>query len=140
MKEVLLRVQKAIQEGSQANYSFVTDIQDDVMIITELNGIALPIALTVDMENNVIIAQSSLFHKASLTEVEKNTLNEAILDSNLETPLSNVATSNGVYVMVGELSVDSKDSVIFEEIECLATNSWDFASSIKSELLDKVSA
>lgn len=75
-----------------------------------------------------VVAESVLFPVSSVTDASG--LNELILKSHQLVPLSTVGISSisgqEYYVAFGALSVDSKDSVLVEEIESLFANIPEF--------------
>jgi uncharacterized protein YjfI (DUF2170 family) len=130
---VLNKVVEAVQNGSVEGLNLSAEIQDDVVIITEANGLCLPVMI-LEVEDT-LLAQSSIAPLSLIPEEERPVFYEAILQSNPSTNLTDVGLVDGNVVAYGSLSSDSKVEVIFQEIETLIYNASEFAASINQEFL-----
>lgn len=133
----LQEIAKMINLSQNTTHDFLAEVKDDIVVITDKNELALPVALSLNELTGVILVQSAIIPVAVIPESERAILNFAILESNINTPLSSVGILNGVYVMFGELSANSSDADLLLEIETLVENTNEFTASIRSEYLQK---
>ena len=106
------------------NPEWVVELEGDCVSISNDEGIDV----FVYAGETQIVAESVLFPVSGVTDSAG--LNELILKSHQLVPLSTVGISSisgqDYYVAFGALSVDSKESVLVEEIESLFANIPEF--------------
>lgn len=106
------------------NPEWVVELEGDCVSISNDEGIDV----FVYAGETQIVAESVLFPVSGVTD--NAGLNELILKSHQLVPLSTVGISSisgqDYYVAFGALSVDSKESVLVEEIESLFANIPEF--------------
>lgn len=130
-KEALLTLAK-----TQADW--VVESEGDCLNIANDEGIDV----FVYVGNQQILVESALFATDSVKDTNK--LNELILRSHQLLPLTaisiNTIGEQEYYVAFGALSVDSKDSVVIEEIETLFNNVTEFLDLYSDYLNEEVVA
>ena len=126
---------KALAESQS---SWVVDAEGDCLRISNDEGIDAFIYVG----DKQIIAETALFPAAKVTD--KATMNDLILRTHYLLPLTTICINKidgeDYYVAFGSLSVDSKDSVIVEEIETLFANVGEFLELYNEHLIEEAAA
>ncbi|MCV2403181.1 YjfI family protein [Marinomonas sp. C2222] len=104
--------------------SWVVESEGDCLAVSNDEGVDV----FVYVGGRQILVEAALFSTKSVKD--KAALNELILRSHHYVPLTSVCIKNianeDYYVAFGALSVDSKDTVVMEEIETLFENVTEF--------------
>ncbi len=118
---------------AEAQSDWVVEAEGDCLAISNDEGIDA----FVYVGNQQIVVETALFPASSVSD--QNALNALILRTHQLVPLTTVCLSQiggeEYYVAFGALSVDSKDSVVIEEVEMLFENTSEFLD-LYNELLD----
>ena len=118
--------------------SWVVDAEGDCLSITNDEGLDAFIYVG----DRQILAETALFPAAKITD--KATLNDLILRTHHLLPLTTICISKiggeDYYAAFGSLSVESKESVVVEEIETLFANVGEFLELYKEHLNGEASA
>lgn len=131
MKTTIEMIISAISSNESATHDFVTTVEDGVVTVIDKNELALPIQLVVsDLAINARIVIAPL---EVVPEDERGAFALAVLEANPMINLSDVGIVAGNFVMSGSLSSDSKESVIFQEIETLIYNANEFGASLSND-------
>lgn len=113
-----------LKELAEKQANWVVEAEGDCLTISNDEGIDA----FVYVGNQQIIVETALFPADDVTDVAA--LNGLILRSHHLLPLTaiciNKIGNDDYYIAFGALSVDSKDSVIIEEIETLFANTGEF--------------
>jgi uncharacterized protein YjfI (DUF2170 family) len=127
-----------LKEIAESQPSWVVDEKGDCLSITSDDGIDAYIYVG----EQQIIAETTLFPAAKVTD--KATMNDLILRTHHLLPLTTICINNiggeDFYAAFGSLSVDSKGSVIVEEIETLFANVGEFMELYKDHLMKENAA
>lgn len=109
---------------AEAQSDWVVESEGDCLTISNDEGIDA----FVYVGDQQIIVETALFPAADVSDTKA--LNELILRSHHLLPLTaiciNKIADEDYYIAFGALSVDSKDSVVIEEIETLFANTGEF--------------
>lgn len=128
----------ALLKLAEAQPSWVVESEGECLNISNDEGIDV----FVYVGNQQILAESALFSTSSVKDA--NALNSLILRSHQLLPLTaisiNTIGDEEYYVAFGALSVDSKDSVVIEEIETLFNNVTEFLDLYSDYLNEEVVA
>ena len=123
---------KALKTLAEAQSAWVVEQEGDCLSISNDEGIDA----FVYVGSRQILVETALFPVESVTNTA--TLNELVLRSHHLLPLTaiciNKIAGEEYYVAFGALSVDSKDSVVVEEIETLFANVGEFLELYKEHL------
>jgi uncharacterized protein YjfI (DUF2170 family) len=115
---------KSLKELAESQPSWVVEAEGECLTISNDEGIDA----FVYVGSQQVIVEAALFPASDVKDV--NALNELILRSHHLLPLTaiciNKIAEQDYYIAFGALSVDSKDSVIIEEIETLFANTGEF--------------
>ena len=115
---------ETLKELAQKQPSWVVEAEGDVVNVSNDEGVDAFIYVG----NQQIVVETPLFPAASVTD--QAALNDLILHSHHLLPLTSICISpiagEDYYLAFGALSVDSKESVIVEEIETLLDNVGEF--------------
>ena len=115
---------EALKALADAQPTWVAEQEGDCLSISNDEGIDA----FVYVGGRQILVETALFPVASVTDTAA--LNELILRSHHLLPLTaiciNTIAGEEYYIAFGALSVDSKDSVVVEEIETLFANVGEF--------------
>lgn len=126
---------KALAESQS---SWVVDAEGDCLRISNDEGIDAFIYVG----EKQIIAETALFPAAKVTDTA--TMNDLILRTHHLLPLTTICINKidgeDYYAAFGSLSVDSKDSVIVEEIETLFANVAEFLELYNEHLTVEAAA
>ncbi len=127
-----------LQEIAESQPSWSVEKQGDCLSITSEDGIVAYIYVG----EQQIIAETALFPAAKVAD--KATMNDLILRTHHLLPLSTVCINNiggdDFYTAFGSLSVDSKGSVVVEEIQNLFANVGEFMELYKDHLIKEKAA
>lgn len=108
----------------EAQSDWVVESEGDCLTISNDEGIDV----FVYVGGQQILVETALFSTSSVKD--KAALNELVLRSHHYVPLTAICINNiageDYYVAFGALSVDSKDSVVIEEVETLFNNVAEF--------------
>ena len=108
----------------ESKNDWIVESEGDCLTISNDEGIDV----FVYVGGQQILVETALFATSSVKD--KAALNELILRSHHYVPLTAICINNiggqDYYVAFGALSVDSKDSVILEEVETLFNNVTEF--------------
>lgn len=123
---------------TESQSSWVVEAEGDCLSISNDEGINAFIYVG----DKQIIAETTLFPAAKVTS--KATMNDLILRTHHLLPLTticiNTIDGEDYYTAFGSLSVDSKDSVIIEEIETLFANVEEFLELYNEHLTEEAGA
>lgn len=115
---------KSLKELAESQPSWVVEAEGECLTISNDEGIDAFVYVGAQQ----VIVEAALFPASDVKDV--NALNDLILRSHHLLPLTaiciNEIAEQDYYVAFGALSVDSKDSVIIEEIETLFANTGEF--------------
>mgnify|MGYP005990551307 CR=1 FL=1 len=115
---------QSLKDLAQSQPTWVVEAEGDCLTISNDEGIDTFVYVGAQQ----VIVETALFPASDVKDV--NALNELILRSHHLLPLTaiciNKIADQDYYVAFGALSVDSKDSVIVEEIETLFANTGEF--------------
>ncbi|TBR38436.1 DUF2170 family protein [Marinomonas agarivorans] len=129
---------EALLALAETRSDWVVESEGDCLSIANDEGIDV----FVYVGNQQILVESALFATSSVKDVAA--LNNVILRSHQLLPLTaisvNTIGSEEYYVAFGALSVDSKDSVVIEEIETLFNNVTEFLDLYSDYLNEEVVA
>ncbi len=129
---------ETLKELAESQATWVVDTKGDCLCITSDDGIN---AFIYAGEQQVI-AEATLFPADMVAN--KATLNDLILRTHNLLPLTTVCINmigdEEFYVAFGSLSIDSKGSVIVEEIETLFANVGEFLELYKDHLNEEAAA
>jgi len=129
---------ETLKELAESQPSWVVDSKGDCLNITNDDGIDAYIYAG----EQQIIAETTLFPAAQVTD--KAAMNELILRTHHLLPLTTICINKigdeDFYAAFGSLSIDSKDSVIVEEIETLFANVGEFLELYKDHLHEETAA
>ncbi len=127
-----------LKEIAQSQSSWVVDEKGDCLSISNDEGIDAYIYAG----EQQIIAETALFPAAMVTD--NAAMNDLILRTHHLLPLTTICINKiggeDFYTAFGSLSVDSKDSVIIEEIETLFANVREFMELYKDHLTKETAA
>ena len=127
-----------LKELAQSQSSWVVDAEGDCLTISNDEGIDAFIYVG----ESQIIAETALFPAAKVTD--KALMNDLILRTHHLLPLTTICINKiggeDYYVAFGSLSIDSKDSVIVEEIETLFANVGEFLELYNEHLTEEAAA
>lgn len=114
----------SIKVLAETQPSWVVEAEGDCLNVSNDEGIDV----FVYVGNQQIVVESALFPASSVTD--KAALNDLILHTHQLVPLTTICvheiSGEDYYVAFGALSIDSKDSVVVEEIEALFGNVAEF--------------
>jgi uncharacterized protein YjfI (DUF2170 family) len=114
----------SLKQLAEQQPDWVVETQGDCLAVSNDEGIDTFIYIG----NQQIIVETALFPASDVSDVAA--LNELILKTHHLLPLTaiciNQIAEQDYYVAFGALSIDSKDSVIVEEIETLFANTGEF--------------
>ena len=123
---------------AESQPSWVAEVEGDCLRISNDEGIDAFIYVG----DQQILAETALFPAANVAD--KATLNDLILRTHHLLPLTTICINKigneEYYVAFGSLSVDSKDSVIVEEIETLLANVDEFLELYDEHLNEEAAA
>ena len=123
---------------AESQSSWVVGAEGDCLSISNDEGINAFIYLG----DKQIIAETALFPAAKVAN--KETMNDLILRTHHLLPLTTICINKiggeDYYAAFGSLSVDSKDSVIIEEIETLFANIGEFLELYNEHLTEEAEA
>lgn len=124
-----------LQALVEAQPSWVVDAAGECLTVSNDEGIDAFIYAG----QNQIVAETALFPASSVSDAAA--LNALILRSHQLVPLTTIGINNiggdDYYVAFGSLSVDSKESVVVEEIETLFDNVTEFLDLFSEYLLEE---
>ncbi len=122
-----------LKEIAESQSSWAVDQEGDCLGITNEDGIDAYIYVG----EQQIIVETALFPASKITD--NATMNDLILRTHHLLPLTTICINTiggeDFYTAFGSLSVDSKDSVIVEEIETLFANVGEFMELYKDHLI-----
>lgn len=123
--------------GKLGENSFYFDViampgEIEVLRITVENREELPIFLSACDEQ--ILCISHLFHEDEVNGVEKEKMNQAMLEMNITMPQSSFAKINDEYVLYGSLPVHSTLHDIIHEIKILSVNTLEAIKAMEDYL------
>lgn len=128
----------SLKELAEAQANWVVEAEGDCLTISNDEGIDA----FVYVGNQQIIVETALFPAGDVTDVAA--LNGLILRSHHLLPLTAICISpigdEEYYIAFGALSVDSKDSVVIEEIETLFANTGEFLDLYNQHLTQEHAA
>jgi len=123
---------------AESQPSWVVDAEGDCLRISNDEGIDAFIYVG----DRQIVAETALFPAAAVTD--KAVLNDLILRTHRLLPLTTICINKigdqDYYTAFGSLSIDSKDSVIVEEIETLFANVDEFIELYNEHLNEGAAA
>jgi uncharacterized protein YjfI (DUF2170 family) len=121
---------------AESQPSWVVDAEGECLSISNDEGINAFIYVG----EKQIIAETALFPAAKVTD--QATMNDLILRTHHLLPLTTICISNiggeDYYTAFGSLSVESKDSVIVEEIDTLFANVGEFLELYNQHLTEEI--
>lgn len=127
-----------LKELAESQPSWVVDAKGDCLDITSDDGIDAYIYVG----EQQIIAETILFPASQVTD--KAAMNDLILRTHNLLPLTTICINKiggeDFYAAFGSLSVDSKGSVVIEEIETLFANVGEFLELYKDYLNEETAA
>jgi len=127
-----------LKEIAESQASWVVDKKGECLTITNDEGIDAYIYIG----EQQIIAETTLFPASKVTD--NATMNDLILRTHHLLPLTTICINaiggEDFYTAFGSLSVDSKGSVIIEEIETLFANVGEFMELYKDHLIKENAA
>jgi len=128
---------ESLKALAESQSSWVVEAEGNCLTISNDEGIDA----FVYVGDEQILVETALFPAADVTDIAA--LNDLILRSHQLLPLTTVCINKiageDYYVAFGSLSVDSKDSVVVEEIEVLFTNTGEFLD-LYNDYLNKETA
>ena len=128
----------SLQELAQAQEAWVVEAEGDCLTISNDEGIDA----FVYVGHQQIIVETALFPASEVTDTAA--LNALILRSHHLLPLTAICINKigdqDYYMAFGALSVDSKDSVVIEEIDTLFANTGEFLDAYNQYLTQETAA
>jgi hypothetical protein len=128
----------SLKELAQAQEAWVVEAEGDCLTISNDEGIDA----FVYVGHQQIVVETALFPASEVTDTAA--LNDLILRSHHLLPLTAICISKiggqDYYMAFGALSVDSKDSVVIEEIDTLFANTGEFLDAYNQYLTQETAA
>ena len=131
MNDILKMILSAINNGESDVHDFVATEDDGVVTVVDNNELALPVQLVVSGDLSAISARVAIAPISIVPEDVRGQFAWDMLSINPTINLSDVGIANGNFIVSGSLSSDSKESVLFQEVETLVFNANEFAGSLQ---------